>query len=225
MTLDKIPKDLPVTNPLLFSFLVILDAVNFQVNFSGGSERIDDKDLPAFEYAVNTWQTIENPDYPNGGKTLSQTVLCALWKQKPSADCKVYWGKDYPVGGGVTQRKKQIWDLSFKLQFEKWRTQTFQELNQIITGLLRTGTNTDRQPPTNATPKFLADIYGFVLADPVITYVYALDQTSGQFYGVGATFTLNSHYINCCPRVEENNLKLDYFKSLGFTFDGCNITE
>ena len=90
-------------------------------------------------------------------------------------------------------------------------------------GLFRKGRTDERQPPLNEPVKYLADIFGWELEEPVITYVYAVDQTSNQFYGVGATLSLKSNYINCCPKWDENLLKLDYFKSLGFTFDGCSI--
>ena len=90
---ETIPKDLPKTNPLLFSFLAILDALKENVVFSGKYERGQDKVTPAFEYAVNSWSILyDDTSSLNGEKKMQMRVSCAIWNEKEDlGDCGVTW--------------------------------------------------------------------------------------------------------------------------------------
>ncbi len=215
MNCENIPKDLPLTDPLLFSFLTILDSVNFNINFNGGVEHPLDKPLPCFEYAVNSWDAISNSENNRAAKTVEQTVICAIWKTKPESDKKSWW--QYPLGAKL--RKGEQWDVTHKFEFEQWRNNTFFELEQIISALFRRATNTDKVG--GLSPKFLADIFEWELVGNEISYVYALDNTANKYYGVGATFKIRGNYINCCPKMDNSLVTLQHYQSLGFTFDGC----
>lgn len=210
--LDTIPKTLPIDNPLLFSFLMIIDSVEFQVRFDGEYSRQFDKDTPAFNYAVNSW-SVTKDDQNN--RTISQDVLCALWKDKPDADeCKIEWVK-VPSGDSTSKDHK----MSYAYTHEEWRMKTFEELDQIISLLTYKDDSSERHPTSKEKIYYLSQIFQWAIVDESITYVYAKDTTANKFYGVGATFTLNSPFKNdCCPKIEDNKLQLDYFKSIGFVF-------
>lgn len=212
--LSKIPKDLPVTNPLLFCFIIIIDAIKINCKINGKAMRDFEKDLPAFEFAVNNWTVTENNDSGQKNKVLSQEVLCALWKEKPDPDdCETIWMK-FP-NDDETERKH---DMSFLYDFEDWRNRTFNEVEQIISALVYEPVGV----PPSQKRHILKNIFGWDIQGGLVNYVYAIDSTANQFYGVGATFTLLSPFKNCCPKIDDTKLQLNYFKSLGFVFDELN---
>lgn len=217
--LDTIPKDLPITDPLLFSFLVILDSVKFQMKLDGKQEK-KGTDLPCFSYAVNSWRIGEEDYRGEKIKMVHQDVLSAVWKNKPDPDkCKIVWSK-YPDGASREEAKKRDVPMQHKYEFEQWRNTTFDELDQIISGLVFKGQEREK---TGLKRKlmYLKDIFGWEIENNSVRYVYAGDSTPHQFYGVGATFTLKSPYMNCCPKMDETKLTKQYFESIGFTFDNC----
>jgi hypothetical protein len=122
-------------------------------------------------------------------------------------DCHTTWGK-YP---NSTQTEKK-YSMDYLYTFEDWRNQTFQELQQIISALTTKRLNVND-------PKLLSDIFNFEILNNQVSYVYAKDATANKFFGVGATFTLRYPFVDCCPKIPETSLQLDYFKSLGFIFD------
>jgi hypothetical protein len=206
---DTIPKDLPISDPLLFSFVSILDSMKININFNGSAFRNFDKNLPAFEYAVNNWTVTEETENGDSFKYLEQTVLCALWKDKPEEmDCKIEWTKN-PDGTMLVKEHQ----MNYLYLFEAWKLDAYNDLQQIINLLVA----------KNPTPQVknknqLADIFGWSIVSP-ISYVYAKDATANKYYGVGATFTLRSPYIDCCPKVTSTSLQLDWFKEKGFIFN------
>lgn len=217
---ETIPKDLPSTDPLLFSFLMITDAVNFQIKLDGKQE-LTDADLPALNYAVNSWKVADEQDSRgNTCKMVSLDVLAAIWKNKPKAEeCKIEW-KKYPSGTTREEVKKRVLPMPFKYEFENWRNQTFDELDQIISGLVYRGP--ERGPkPLNKKLLYLPDLFGWEIAGNEVKYVYAGDVNTAQMYGVGAAFVLKTPYMNCCPKMDETKLTKEYFQSIGFTMENC----
>ena len=201
--LNTIPKDLPQTDPLLFSFFAIIEAVKLNIKFNGKYDGGNKKDLPAFEYAVNNWAVVEEDGY----FYIEQQVLCALWKDKPDElDCDVNWDK--MPDGTATNRE---YPMDYLYRFEDWRNKSFQELNLII-GLLQ-----EKRKKKND-PLLLGDIFEWQILNGAVNYVYAKDTTSNKFFGVGASFTLRSPFIDCCPKISSTSLQKDYFESLGFIF-------
>jgi hypothetical protein len=212
LNFEVIPKDLPITNPLLFSFLVIIDAIELNCKINGKSYRAFDKDLPAFEFAVNSWAVTEEIQTGEKYKQLSQNLLCALWKEKPDEDdCNLVWSK-FP-NDSDTERKHE---MSFLYEFEDWRNRTFEELEQIISALT-VGSDVNRFE-NGERAEFLSKIFNYSIESGVVNYVYAIDSTANKFYGVGATFTLLSPFKNCCPKISETKLQKSYFEALGFVF-------
>lgn len=206
---NTIPSDLPITDPLLFSFVSILDAMKININFNGSAFRNFDKSLPAFEYAVNNWSIVSEIDNNETYKYIDQTVLCALWKDKPEElDCKIEWTKN---PDGTTTIKEH--EMNYLYLFESWKLNAFNDLQGII-NLLVAKNPTPYLPDKN----LLADIFGWAITSP-IAFVYAKDATANKYYGVGATFTLRSPYFDCCPKVTSTSLQLDWFKEKGFIFN------
>ena len=215
LIINTIPKDLPKTNPLLFSFLMIVEALELNIRFDGKYSREMDKDLPCFQFAVNSWNVVyeKDADVLNGNKMIEMQIVCAIWTSKPETnDCAVVW-TEYPNGDPIREKPA---DMSYKYDFELWRNSTFDQLERIISLLVY---KTSKRGIDKKKVQTLADIYDFEIVNDVVDYVYAKESTSNQFYGVGATFRLQSKYINCCPIVESSLLDKNYFESLGFVFD------
>lgn len=212
MNTNTIPKDLPKTNPLLFSFLVILDALKENVVFSGKYEHDSNKKVtPAFEYAVNSWSMLyDNSSSLNGKKQIQMRVSCAIWNEKEDlGDCGVTW-TTFPDGSDV---KRIGVPAQYVYDFEKWRNSTFDTLEKIISALVYVDDGVGRKKF-----KTLADIFGWEIEANRVDYLYAISHTSNQFYGVGATFLLNGYYFNCCPEIDAEHLSSKYLKELGFMF-------
>lgn len=208
---STIPKDLPKTNPLLFSFLVILDALKENVVFSGKYERSQDKITPAFEYAVNSWSVVTDATTSvNGEKMIQMRVSCAIWNEKHDlGDCGVSW-TTFPDGSEVKRIGVPAQEV---YEFEKWRNSTFDTLEKIISTLVFKDDASGRKKF-----KTLADIFGWTIEGDRVDYLYAISHTSNQFYGVGATFLLNGYYYNCCPLIETEHISSKYLDELGFIF-------
>lgn len=208
--LEKIPKTLPKENPLLFSFLMILDNFPYNVRFNGKYEREVDKDAPCFEYAVNTWSEIpiKEGDQYTGLKEVQLDIMAAIWKPQPEnqSDCSIAWTA-YPNGEPLKERNI---DASYTYDFEDWRIRTGDELSNIIFALITKGT--DRRE------RYLADIFGWQLVDDRIQYVYAKETTANKYFGVGAKFTLRGNVSNCCPAIPFSELTKKQFIDLGFEF-------
>lgn len=215
MDLSIIPKDLPKKNPLLFSFLMILDALKMNVRFNGKYSRPTDKLLPAFEYAVNTWDVLglDAGAEAQQPTQISMDVVAALWKNRPDEnDCSVTWSK-FP---NLEEVKEKPFSVDYFYDFEEWRNETFDELESIISYLVAKGAK--RNPTTKEINYYLADMFGWKIEGRV-TFMYAVNSTANQFYGVGAKFTLIGDYSNCCPRIDDNLITKSYFESVGFVFE------
>ena len=217
--LDTIPKTLPITDPLLFSFLMILDSLKATIRFNGNYARSVDKLLPAFEYGVNKWQVIGQTDKgsgsPNGIYQIESEVTAAFWTEKPpfDAECNEDWAK-YPDGTAVNEHS---FAAKYHAEFEAWRIETSNTLQAIINGLVAKGAKHSNVPPRGEI-LYLADIFGWEIIDNKVSFVYAQDSTANKFYGVGAVFTLRGNYQNCCPTPDLNILTKSYFESKGFIF-------
>ena len=218
---STIPKDLPITDPLLFSFLIIMDAVKFQIKLDGSSDLLH-ADLPAFNYAVNSWKVVEEKAaHGQVCKMVCMDILAAVWKDKPDPEkCKVVWSQ-YPSGTPRSDFKKRDIPMPFKYEFEQWRNGTFNELDQIISGLTHRGPSRDYTLPGKPECHYLPDIFGWEIDKNEIRYVYAGDVNSQQMYGVGAAFVLKTPYMNCCPKMDETKLTKKYFESIGFSMEDC----
>jgi hypothetical protein len=204
MQQQEIPRDLPQRNPLLFSFLMILEALPTNLRFSGNG-RSSDKILPCFEYAVNSWRIVYSRD-PGGEnneeKLIEMDVSAAVWKEQPEQpDCGIVWS-EFPDGTPLQQREFQMGDFS---NFESWRTTTLDELEAIVSALVFTD---------------LHDIFGWQIINDSANYLYARDVTSNKFFGVGVRFTLRGYYFNCCPDINRSQLRLPALKQKGFVFTG-----
>lgn len=211
--LKKMPADLPMTDPLLFSWLVVLEASGLNIKMGDYLDKGSVKDLPAFEYAVNNWTVVEDSTAPNfRTKKLQQQVLCALWKeQPPTLPEKIAWSQN--PDGSQLDRKQNV---DYLYRFEDWRNQSFRELELLISLLLTKG-NGKRDASNNkiVTP---ADYYDFELVGGSVNYLFAKDTTSNKFFGVGATFTLQSDWNNHCPDSAIEAIRVQKFKDLGFIF-------
>lgn len=212
-----IPKDLPKTNPLLFSFLMILDILKINVRFNGEYERKLDKNLPCFEYGVVNWNVILETDANgtvlNGHKSVEYQVRTAIWKgEPPSPDCKIVWSK-FPDN---TELLGKSIDVNYVYEHEDFKMRAFDELEQIIYLLVQKG---DFDKVLKKKNQLLADIFGWEIVNNNISFLYAQDVTSNKFYGVGAEFTLKGNYYNCCPIVDTSLLTKDYFTDKGFVFE------
>lgn len=208
--LEKLPKDLPKTDPLLFSFLVIIDAAEFQVNLRGKYTGNEDH-LPVFEYAVNSWNTQQiDPNEPRRLQ-LVQNVLCGYFRDKPDVGTtrKVY--AEFPDG---TATEKQH-DIEYHKDFESWRLDCYNNLEQILSALFIKSKTHDRTS-TGARVQTLADIFGWELTDGVINYFYVVNKSNHQLYGVGAEFNVQSPNLECCPKVDLNKIERTYLDALGF---------
>lgn len=203
----QIPKTLPKDNPLLFAFIMIIDALKGNVQFRGKYSREMDKDLPCFEYAVNNWNLELGNDggVPTGIQYQVLQVSAALWKHRPEKGvCNVLW-TEFPNQAPL-EHFPEI-DMSFFYDFEDWRVQTFNELAAIVGALF------DKQLP------FWQPPFYFELVGNQISFVYAVDSTANKFYGVGASFQIKMPFGDCCLPLETDNLTLDYFKEIGFIFN------
>lgn len=209
-----IPKDLPRTDPILFSFMMILDSMQFQIKLDGKEEK-KPEDLPCFSYAINTWRTRTEQDQGDTFKYTEVDLLTAIWKNKPDAGSNILWSR-YPDDSTREGEEKKNLPMPFKYEFEQWRNQTFDELDMIISALTYRGPERDEQKRKLI---YLPDIYGYEVVNNQISYVYAGDKTPNQFYGVGAALTLKMNYINCCPKFDNTQLTKQYFQSIGFTFN------
>jgi hypothetical protein len=222
---EQLPKDLPITNPLLFSFLMAIDANKSNVTYDGATEGGATKGGNSFKYAVNKWRTVQEagPDAKNPIEYLEQDVLAVIWRQKPKITDIIKWCL-FPNGDPTC--KKRDTNLSFKLPFESWRNTTFNELDQIIKTLTA---KSSKDPYADKREhgrklKLLGDIYDWNIKDGKITYVYAKDSTCEDMFGVGAAFTIRSCFYNCCPDYDRTKVDLRYFRELGFVFDGIEGT-
>jgi len=210
-----IPKDLPTTDPLLFSFMMIVNTIKQNVHFNGKEHRDADK-LPLFEYAVNSWRK-EEVETPQGSCIyLKMDVLTALWTAKPKEeDCKSVFSK-YPDGTTFEEAKHRTMTGGYRYEFENWRNGTFDQLDQIISGLTYKGEKRNGKKLNT----YLSQIFGWTIQDNQVEYVYAGDDSG--IFGVGAAFTLcTEKFFNCCVAIDNTKLTLDYFKKLGFNFDNC----
>ena len=213
--LDTVPKNLPKTDPLQWSFLVAIEALNLNVNFNGASDHKLDKPLPAFEYAVNNWREVTPERFSEDGLLLEQDVLCALWRGQPDQnDCKVKWSK-MPDGSDL----KRQYDMDYLYEFEQWKLNTWNDLRRIIATMLVRNDSKQRDPITKKILQFPADIFQFELVNNQISYIYAKNSTQNKFLGIGATFTIRSALYDCCPAIDRNNYTIERFKELGFIFD------
>lgn len=206
--IDKIPRDLPITDPLLFSLLVIIDAAEFQIRIRG---KFDNKheDLPVFEYAVNTWRVEEDPQDENI-KTLYQNILCGYFRDKPiEEDCVKIWGA-FPDGEKTSKKH----NIDYTAEFEQWRNQCFAHLEQIIAALVEKGE--DRDPVTKKRRRLLADIFKWEIQDNIVNYFYVVNKSNLQLYGVGAEFELSSPFKNCCPKIPSNKIQKSFLQSKNF---------
>lgn len=207
--LSKIPKHLSITDPLLFSFLMVIDAAEFQANLRGKYSE-NKNHLPVFEYAVNTMPVIFDQQNQNS-QTQIQNITCGLFRDKPnSEDCtKIY--TEFPDG---TESNRQ-YHLAWTADFEAWRLELLDNTRQIITALLRKATG---RHPDNSKKKSVADIYGWELQGDTVNFFYAINKAANQLYGVGADFTITSPVFNCCTKVPESKIEKVYMEDLGFKF-------
>lgn len=211
--LKKVPADLPMTDPLLFSWLVVLEASGLNIKMGDYLDKPNQKDIPAFEYAVNNWTVVEDSTSPNfRTKKLQQTVLCALWKdQPPRLPEKISWSQN---PDGTELGRKQ--NVDYLYRFEDWRNQSFRELELLISLLLAKGER--KRDASNKIIQTPADYYDFELLGGTVNYIFAKDTTSNQYFGVGATFTLQSDWNNYCPKADLEAVRIQRFKDLGFIF-------
>jgi hypothetical protein len=209
--IDRIPSDLPKTDPLLFSFLMILDALKMNVRFNGKYSRSVDKLLPAFEYGVNKWKITEISE---GIFEMEQEVMAAFWTGTPiENDCNEVWGK-FPNNDPLNEKPLSV---QYAHRFEEWRLETFNNLYAILGTLIGKGVNYDKF--LKVKNEYLAETFGWEIVNNEISFVYAKDSTANKYYGVGAVFTLKGNYKNCCPRPDAALLTKAYFKDKGFVFE------
>ena len=107
--------------------------------------------------------------------------------------------------------------MDYFYDFEQWREETFGQLETIISTLFTKGPKFTGTGINKKRQDYLPDIFGWELGGNIINYLYAVDVTANQFFGVGAQFTLQSPFNNCCPKIDLTNcLTKCYFESLGF---------
>jgi len=213
---DRVPKTLPKENPLLFSFLMILDSLKINVRFNGKYSEPTKKLLPAFEYGVNKWKVVEgrDGDIPNGIFTNEMEVMAAFWTDEPiNADCKKAWDK-FPNGNPLNE---QSIAAQYAHEFEQWRIDAADSLTTILYALVGKGVKFDNI--LKIQNKYLTDAFGWEIPNNEINFVYAKDVTANKFYGIGAVFTLRGFYKNCCPAPDYSLLTQAYFESKGFVFE------
>lgn len=216
MSYRQIPKDLPKTNPLLFSFLMIFDTLKLNIFFDGEHERKLDKNLPCFQYAVNAWnivlETDANGTVLNGNKSVEMQVNAAIWKHKPPTDCDIIWSK-FPDD---TKLKEKDFEVGYVSEIEDFKNRTVDELERIITLLVQKG---DVDKVAKKKRQLLSDIFGWEIVNNSLSFAYLEDKTNNKYYGIGATFTLKGNYFNCCPIADTDLITKDYFLSKGFVFE------
>lgn len=207
--LTQIPKDLPIVDPLLFSFLMIIDSAQFQVSLRG--KYSDYKDyLPVFEYAVNTFNVSFDQDEQDR-QILVQNITCGYWRDKPEQDeCTKIYVK-YPNDEESNRQHEIAWTQDF----EAWRIDCFDNIRQIISALIYRAEGSDRNPDKSK-KKFLADIFGWELEGDVVNFYYAINKTNKQLYGVGADFSLQSPVYDCCGKVDLSRVEKLALEDLGF---------
>jgi len=222
MSANKLDKNIFLRDPLLGSLLTILDNVPFNARFVGDS-LIQKKHLPAFTYAVNQWHTKdEATDKGTKEEYVYQDVLMALFKEKPDPkDCNYQWDGSY-----TSEKTKREVDVSFKYPFEKWKTETFNELKVIIDALTCKGGGEKEEVLNESggragilTHTYLADIFGFEIVNKKVNYIYIHNEGDQGIYGVGAIFTLKSCFIDCCPKFAKSGILVAALKSQGFEFE------
>ena len=227
MSNQLLDKNIFARDPLLGSLLVVTDNLPFNCNFVG-DEEVSKRQLPAFTYAVNQWRT--EADNSVGSKenkavTVKQEVLMAIFKKMPnSKDESFVWDATHKANGRTV-------DMSFKYPFEKWKTETYQELKTIIDALTCKGHGRKEEVfYPEGHPKagqraglidhtYLADYFGFEVDQGKVNYLYIHQQGDQGIYGVGAVFTLNSCFIDCCPKFQKSKLNIASLKAQGFVIE------
>lgn len=211
---STIPKDLPKTNPLLFSFWAIIEASKMNLKIDGIDARNFEKDVPAFQYAVQSWRIITQKEQGRKYPRLEQDVVCAIWTDTPlEGYCEYEWDKK--PNGEETRKKDRV---DYLYRFEKWKNEQFDNLDAILSHLVEKNDNSVKRDADGKKLVYIADIFDFAITNNTIQYLYVKNATANQYFGIGASFTLQSSYYSCCPKIDQNKLTLSFLQSIGFDF-------
>ena len=218
--INTIPKDLPLTNPLDFIFLISILATKKPINFDGYSQTFGDLKTPAFSYSVNSQSIIQEQTQSGVNQSfLEMKIVAIIWDMKPIY--KSLWRVWDKLPSGTALGRKV--DMSWKYDFEKWKNSTRDMLYHIIhAATMKTGKRKFSDPPSIRNRKLLSDIYGIELGENII-FKYAEKENASDIHGVAAFFEFKMPYSKCCIIPEsilkqDGSLTKDYMESVGFQF-------